>query len=143
MTDEFVYVPIQVSLNLRGTPSLPPNLYLVLCTLLPSPHGWRQVTPLIFAAHLCLTSHNSVYRVPPHRTQCHIPRLPRLGQPFSRALLCRRKAQREATRSKSLSAPDETSLLAHCSNTVGAIVCAIFIVPSVLVLRGRAHQGNR
>jgi hypothetical protein len=39
----------KVSLNLRGTPSLPPNLYLASCTLL---HSQRQATSPTFARSL-------------------------------------------------------------------------------------------
>jgi hypothetical protein len=53
----FSPLTVQVSLNLRGTPSLLLNSYLVSCTLHPCPHSQRQATPSTFA-------HSSVSHLP-------------------------------------------------------------------------------
>jgi hypothetical protein len=80
----------------------------------PPPHPLQGGRPHILHSlvHWCLTSHTSISRVPPHRTQCHHPRLPRLGSPFSRASLCRKQARREAITYKSPSIANETNCLA-------------------------------
>jgi hypothetical protein len=80
----------------------------------PSPCSTARDRPhfLHLLVHRCLTSHTSISRVPPHRTWCHISRLPQLGSLFSRAPLCRRQARREATTFKSPSIANETNCLA-------------------------------
>jgi hypothetical protein len=92
---------------LPAFPDLVPLMHLSHCpTARDRPHF------LYLLVHRCLTSHTSISRVPPHRTQCHISRLPQLGSLFSRAPLCRRQARREATTFKSLSVANKTNCLA-------------------------------